>query len=424
MKGRRPKFEVMTVISYLIITVLVMSSGVLVTFGMFRLLPYLLFLFCGVIFITRKSVLSLPEIFFFLCYFTLLLLQALKFSQPVTSIVLPSVTMFSAILSARVVRKTFVDVFVKVILFFCIASIPFWIVDLFPFGHDALLRLADVLPQGGTDLIKEVEDSSANAYDLKSLWLYSVSDAVNLKDEFSLNIPRNCGPFWEPGRFTFFISLALMLNIFVNNAPIFSHTTLLLLFTDLTTFSTSGYLVLSLILLGYIINSNIRSSRKAILYFLLLVWCFASENLPFMSDKVFNALQETNVVNSRFGAMFYHFTQIAKSPFVGFGVYLEKVLGDVQMAPCGITDLLRMVGIPFSIIFFVVLFKSFRKLFGVESPTICVVLSYVGVLFLCYTQTIMMSPFFLLFYCFGLMPAWTSKKKQYKTVVYLDPDSQ
>ena len=73
---------------------------------------------------------------------------------------------------------------------------------------------------------------------------------------------RNCGLFWEPGAFQFFINLAFLLAIAYKQLR-WGHA-LVLVTALLTTQSTTGYIVFALILLGYGSTSALNPKLKGL----------------------------------------------------------------------------------------------------------------------------------------------------------------
>lgn len=74
---------------------------------------------------------------------------------------------------------------------------------------------------------------------------------------------RNCGPFWEPGAFQGFINLAIIIELLGHNDRNREWHVRMLIFaiTIITTFSTGGYIVLSICII-YFVVSNIRLSNN------------------------------------------------------------------------------------------------------------------------------------------------------------------
>ena len=111
---------------------------------------------------------------------------------------------------------------------------------------------------------------------------------------FLTNIPtyqymqgRNWGPFWEPGVFQAYLNVALLFLLFNKNYSYFKKIvfSIILISAIVTTYSTTGYIVLTFVLLSYIANYsnfNIRNFAKVLvlsLIFLISLILFINSNL-------------------------------------------------------------------------------------------------------------------------------------------------
>lgn len=80
---------------------------------------------------------------------------------------------------------------------------------------------------------------------------------------------RNCGMFWEPGAFQTFLCIALIFEI-TNKRPSIRKIIVFIL-TILTTFSTTGYICLMVILFYMMINNYRNEKRIRLLLFLIII---------------------------------------------------------------------------------------------------------------------------------------------------------
>lgn len=149
---------------------------------------------------------------------------------------------------------------------------------------------------------------------------------------------RNCGFTWEPGPFAAYLVLAIIINLSLNNFNIKNKKLLVLLAALITTFSTTGYLALSLILIWYIYNKSIK--KKIILlpiFFIIIIYLFS---LPFMSEKIVNLskspkyLLEQRIEKSRnlnksltlgrFAGFLMNWETFKEHPVIGYGGHSEE----------------------------------------------------------------------------------------------------
>ena len=190
-----------------------------------------------------------------------------------------------------------------------------------------------MLPQLGWENMRATrEGSTANmSY---SLYLYTVYFIDNM------SIPQNTGPFWEHGIFCIYLVIAFYLNAIREN-KIFTKYNIIFITTIITTFSSSGYVVLIIAMAFIILQRGGLTFRKIILLSLLLVGTYYISSLDFMTAKITEDAMSTQE-SSRFFAMVYHWQQIVKSPFIGYGPYLNRVFSNLVMSPNGWTQLLRI----------------------------------------------------------------------------------
>lgn len=95
---------------------------------------------------------------------------------------------------------------------------------------------------------------------------------------------RNAGPFWEPGVFQIFISIALVFTLlFLNQGRKRMRYQIVFIITMLTTVSTAGYLLMAGILMFKLISvvKNLESGKLR-----LFAWCFVPILLLVMAAVV------------------------------------------------------------------------------------------------------------------------------------------
>lgn len=120
-------------------------------------------------------------------------------------------------------------------------------------------------------------------------------------------IIRNWGVFWEPGTFQAYISFAIIIDLFYlkNTKP---YKTILFIITVVTTMSTTGYIVVGIILLLYIFSMKGKQynvNKIVILSIILLgiIFIFANDKLR---DFIFGKIKVKNKKQTAsFGARYY-----------------------------------------------------------------------------------------------------------------------
>jgi hypothetical protein len=183
-------------------------------------------------------------------------------------------------------------------------------------------------------------------------------------------MPRNCGAFWEPGMFAVFLNLALMINLFINHAVIFSRKNIVLILVIITTFSTTGFIVLFLIVLSKFFFQKdlikIFLSFPIALSFFFFSYTYVW-SADFMQEKI-----ESNIStrgenkNSRFGAAVYHFTRLKEFPLAGVSMKVgteENIitLTERDVTANGLSLVFFVYGIPFGVLYYIIFYKGIRR---------------------------------------------------------------
>lgn len=157
---------------------------------------------------------------------------------------------------------------------------------------------------------------------------------------------RNYGLFWEPGAFQVYLNLALIFELFAKN-ELRKRYVLVFILAIITTFSTTGYIVLVPILLAYLIKADFFIKHKhnfkyviAITIISLLVFKFMPENyIRLLFGKLEGLFSESGNSNFsttvRINAIIYPFYEFIKSPFIGVGYsqYLTMAAEKIYTMP-------------------------------------------------------------------------------------------
>jgi len=182
---------------------------------------------------------------------------------------------------------------------------------------------------------------------------------------------RNAGFAWEAGAFVIYVNLALIFNLFLNinneNIKVFSFKNLILILALITTFSTTGYIVFFITIIVFIWNSKSLSIYK---YIVLGVFLFLSLTLykstEFLESKINSQIGEASISQNRFGAALLDLQDFSKRPFFGWSRDTQLLFSNDDLyaahRPNGITNLLRSYGAIYFIVFFTLMFLSFKKL--------------------------------------------------------------
>ena len=142
---------------------------------------------------------------------------------------------------------------------------------------------------------------------------------------------RNYGLFWEPGAFQIFLNLALIFEMFFINTPRKSKI-IVYIITIITTFSTTGYIVLTLILISYFIRSKKIKIKWVLILIILIVLIIAlfknvipKKYTDLVFDKLSGIFSEDEkdikyTTLTRLNAIKYPLEEFMKSPILRSGV--------------------------------------------------------------------------------------------------------
>lgn len=311
-----------------------------------------------------------------------------------------AVSVTVGLLSALMMGRSFLNVFVYVMKILAVISLIFWLLlVLIPGAHTILLGFASTLPQ----MIAEdwIENTTNEGL---SLYLYYLP-----YNDFTAytSFIRNNGPFYEPGLFSSYLNIALVFRAFLNE-KLLSKGNIPLILAILSTCSSAGYVSFMLIIMLYVfMQAKTRYKILSILAFALLLNPVMS--LDFMSDKIHGNYENALISSaSRFGAIIYHFEKVKLSPFIGYagGVLpttrFDSVMTDEHViSPNGLSYLFVFWGIPMAICFYILLFHGLRNISGINKKWL-IFAWYITILSTAFSQTITTDLLFLTITSFSI----------------------
>lgn len=384
--------KIAKIIDLSLLTFIILWSGGCVTYGIWNNWPLHLLPFLIVLIVIRHLKLKASSFVPMAIIGLLVFIQMLVYNGAPISAIRIALIVFDITLAAIILKDTFVENYVDIMLFFAATALGLYLFDVFG-GHSILLSIAEHFPQGGREIMAEFDQSREIS---KTLWIYQV------QTEFTRDYIRNSGPFWEPGRFTIYLNIAIFFCLYHFKYRINSKQVILLILCNLTTVSTTGYITMFLILGFYIFNGNSRRTTKTVLALFMIIALYFVLQADFMTEKISGEMS-SNEAYSRFGAIAYHYSQIKESPLLGFGPYLKDVFGfDLAVSPNGLTDSIRFFGLPCALYLWYLIYKGSFTYLRADSKRVNIVF-LLSVLILAFTQTIMNSPFLYLLYAMGAM---------------------
>lgn len=185
------------------------------------------------------------------------------------------------------------------------------------------------------------------------------------------NIYRNAGFTWEAGAFAIYLNIALIFKLFLDksNKSLANKYNIVYIISIISTFSTTGYIVLFIILLAYLLHYKKKIFLK---WSLLLIAIPLSYQIyysaPFLQDKIDTQYKESvnGKSHNRFSSAILDINDVMKRPLLGWSRDTEILFGEEVTykahRPNGITNLLRCYGFIYFIFLFTLLYFSFYKL--------------------------------------------------------------
>ena len=244
---------------------LMLWSGGGFTYGLWTLWMVVVFPLVYIIYKKRGCRLNKQILYTALILTFIVLLQTLSFSGDINTTVKYLLALYSVIMMSSYIFKSgrFADLYIKIIYVLSVISLLFWCIDAIPIGHNLLLEIGEQLPQLGWENMRETrEESTANkSY---TLYVYTVYFIDNLL------IPQNTGPFWEHGIFCIYLIIAFYLNAIRENKIITKYN-IVFIIAIITSFSSTGYVVLIVALAFVILQRGGITFSKVFLLVMLLI---------------------------------------------------------------------------------------------------------------------------------------------------------
>ena len=190
----------------------------------------------------------------------------------------------------------------------------------------------------------------------------------------SIAVPRNFGMFWEPGAFSGYIMVAFLLYINRLDYLWTNHRgkVIVLVAALLTTFSTTGYIILS-VLVFFFLNDRVKNRVTfvffAIIAALFMIRFFASTD--FLGSKIEGEYENAIMMDkyevsfSRFGAMIFDWQYIKLHPIFGNGLLNEtrfsmhiSFADNLSAFGNGFSGEIATFGIPFMLIYLLSVYRN------------------------------------------------------------------
>lgn len=244
--------------------------------------------------------------------------------------------------------------------------------------------LFQVFPTALTSLFDVIAFSAPGSANVKSnILIYTINDSKFIGEEYYINLgffsfSRNPGFAWEPGAFAVFICLAVYIHMIkCEFKKIFNKRFWLYAICLFTTFSTTGFAILFVIIAFYLYNIDLNMKGFYIICLITIGFLvYSSDLMTNKLDKVVGQDTEKQISNSikyksvytpqRYTSFLIDFKDFINNPVLGYGGHDEDrwtvKLGAHIGSVSGIGKLLAKFGLIGTIFFFVLLVDSSKKL--------------------------------------------------------------
>lgn len=266
-----------------------------------------------------------------------------------------------AYLLVNVLKEKFFIIYEDVIYFLSVIAFAFYCLHmLFPEFLIGVVRMINISAPRTENV-----DSS--------VIFYTINNSEYLIDKSFLNdnLTRNSGYAWEPGIYAVHLSLAIYFNIIRNNYNI-NFRLLFLLVSLLSTQSTTGMVMLMVIMLFYV--SNKKYKYKFLAYIMISFIIGYVYGMDFVGMKIYDLYGEdvgkiirearmfhADIAPQRFTSFIIDFNDFLQHPLFGYGGHLKYSILDregVRISTIsGIGKVFAVYGI-FGVIAFVLILRK------------------------------------------------------------------
>ncbi|MFZ4435697.1 MAG: hypothetical protein ACOYOR_04230 [Flavobacterium psychrophilum] len=379
--------KIIILLKYAFLLIIILQSGSNLFYGMnlgyifpILLIPY--YLFSQKIRVSVHSTIYFFFIFFLHCYYFY------EFGSSLSWLTINTFNFFSIYLLIFFLKEKNIIYFFNIIYFISVMCLTIWI----------LIQFSSLV----SEILIEAGKINSN-YLNHEAFFKTHNDEITSFNAVLYNInlvdnSRNNGIFFEPGRFAIFILFALSINVFYFKKTFIEKKTIILVVTLISTFSTTGYICLLIILFikSLYIKTNILS--KCLFFLFLVIIAYYISNLDFMYDKILNEAK-SEYESSRIFAAYYHFQFILQRPLLGYCDFIP----DLMLSPNGLTFYILKYGIVSFIIYLFLIYRGLKYIFNFRINDIKAIGIFIIFITLAFSQTITTEPFYIGISYLGLL---------------------
>jgi hypothetical protein len=190
---------------------------------------------------------------------------------------------------------------------------------------------------------------------------------------------RNCGFTWEPGPFSLFVCLAIIIHL-LRSRFVIDKRFIVLSIAVFTTQSSTGFIAYFVMVLWLIWNRNKRHAVYLLPLAIGLIY-FTYMRVDFLGDKI-QQLYETgdanlefalryntvkNVSIGRFSGILLNWEDFKRNPILGYGGHLDEErlssrLGAIVTSTSGLGNWFAQFGIVGTALFLILWYRSLKKI--------------------------------------------------------------
>lgn len=361
----------------------------------------MLLVFVTVILIITSVIKSNANITISKSYLQILLLLALMYLGQIYTLNLDKIDLKSIFgtyirfsfpfFAMTTVGQSFIKKFIKLNYSLGIIVIVIWLLE-------------NIIPQLGS-VIQEISKSLAlDTESNENILIYNTEQKLS-----PFGLLKSSGFAYEGGAYSIILIIALMFN-FIETRTFKNKETFIFIANILATFSTAGYVTLSILVITSMLLFNSRNTVKLILIFvmLILISSYTILNFSFLGEKIISQIQiakdDQYSTRGRFASAQADLIEWTRNPIFGvgkfdetrFGVFTDEV---EQHRVNGVADFLAKFGAIFFIGFYYIMYKSFKKYckFNKIKSNFLIFLFFIVIILLSFAQIANQWPVYTLF---------------------------
>lgn len=317
-------------------------------FRISQVATYLLFPIAGFVFYYYKKRFDYSVLIIILPFFLIYILQHVFYDTPIYFAFSLIIRLLTVYFSLKIIGIEFIKIFINTLKIISLISIFFYVIQYIPAIHGLMITLSEHFTNLGSQPDTVIDRPNFIIY------------AIQQIEEGGPGLYRNSGPFWEPGLFVVFLNIAFFFNTFYTK-ELFSKTNAIFLVNIFSTLSTTGFIVLLMIFIVYLISFKSLKIQNKLLLLIILIACIpAIFSLSFMTKKINDQMGQSDLSYSRFGAAVVHWNIIQDYPITGLPNDNNKTYSKYSdnISPNGITEIFVRYGVISGMIYYFILYLS------------------------------------------------------------------